>query len=115
MREHTRQMGQEVPGPARLPVMRERADGGVVRAAMDLQHLAGNRSVSELVARSRETPLPNPLAALATTARTSAGAGTGGAAPAVSVQREPCIDCPDATPGPGSGGPATTTEPGEPG
>ncbi|MFH1475488.1 MAG: hypothetical protein ABIG85_06485 [Chloroflexota bacterium] len=113
MRGHARQIDREVLGPSRPPVMPQRAEGAAVRAAMDLQHLAGNRSVTELVERSRADPDPNPMAVLAGAARTLASAEAGGAA--VSVQREPCIDCPEAAVQAKAAGPGATLEPGEPG
>jgi len=114
MRDRVVQPDQEMLGPVRMPVMRERSDASVVRAAMDLQQRAGNRSVAELVARSHDGPDQSPLATLSSAGRMPASADAGGGA-AVSVQREPCIDCPDAVPGPGPAGLEATTEPGQTG
>jgi len=113
MRDRVLQPDQEMLAPARMPVLRERSDVSIVRAAMVLRQHAGNRSVAELVARSHADPHQDPLAALSSAGRMPASAGAGGIAAALSVQREPCIDCPDATPGPSSGEPDTTIEPGQ--
>jgi hypothetical protein len=125
MRDRLLQPDHEMLGPVRMPVMRERSDASVVRAAMDLQQRAGNRTVAELVARSHVDPAGNPLAALAGAGRMSASAGGGGSAgaaggggsagaggggAAVSVQREPCIDCPDAANALAAAGPETEAE-----
>jgi glutathione S-transferase len=49
MRDRVVQPDQEMLGPVRMPVMRERSDASVVRAAMDLQRRAGNRSVVQRI------------------------------------------------------------------
>jgi hypothetical protein len=97
VREHARQLDRQMLGPTGVPVMRESVRGRGVRAVVDLQRLAGNQSVSELLSGDRQGPPSSSLAALAATGRTSAGAAAA-AATTVSVQREPCIDCPDASP-----------------
>jgi hypothetical protein len=114
MRDRVFQPDQDVLAPGRLPVMRERSDASDVRAAMDLQRRAGNRSVAELVARSHVDPSRNPLAALTSAGRTPAPVATGGAAGgggAVSVQREPCVDCPDAAKALAAAGPEAEVGP----
>jgi len=117
MRDRVFQPDQDVLAPGRLPVMRERSDASVVHAAMDLQQRAGNRSVAELVARSHVDPAGNPLAALTSAGRTPAPAaavGAAGGGGAVSVQREPCVDCPDAAKALAAAGPEAEAGP-EPG
>jgi len=109
MRDHAFRPDQDAVAPGRLPVMRERSDASVVRTAMDLQQRAGNRSVAELVERSHADPDQSPLAALSSAGRGPA-AGTGSGA-AVAVQREPCVDCPDAEKGPGPAEPEAAAEP----
>ena len=80
---------QDGLAPGRLRVMRERSDASVVRAAMDLQQRAGNGSVAELLARSRERPSQDPLAAPSSAGRVSASADAGDGAAAVSAKGPP--------------------------
>ncbi len=115
MRDRVLQPDQDVLAPGRLPVMRERSDASVVRAAMDLQQRAGNRSVAELVERSHAGSDQNPLAALSSARRMPASADAGGGSAAVSVQREPCIDCPEAAKALAAAGPEAAAETGQAG
>lgn len=114
MRDHAFMPDQDLLGPGRLPVMRERHDATVVQAAMDLQRRAGNRSVAELVARSQAYPDRRPLALPSSAGRMPASAIDGNGGAAVSVQREPCVDCPEAAQRLAAE-PETTTEPGQTG
>jgi len=115
MRDRALQPDQEMLAPTRMASLRERSDSSVVRAAMDLQRRAGNRSFAELVTRSHADPDQHPLAALSSAGRIPASAGAGGVAAVPSVQREPCIDCPDVAPGPGPAGLEAAAEPGQTG
>lgn len=114
MRDRVFEPDHDPLAQGRPPVMRERPDASVVRAAMDLQQRAGNRSVAELVARSHADPGQNPLAALSSAGRLPASADARGGAAAVPVQREPCVDCPDAANALAAAGPETEAGP-EPG
>ena len=78
MRDRVLQHDQGVLAPGKLPRKRGRSDAPVVRAAMDLQQRAGNRSVAELVARSHNDPDQDPLATLSSAGRMSALADAGG-------------------------------------
>jgi outer membrane protein OmpA-like peptidoglycan-associated protein len=80
MRDRVMQPGQGGPASARRPVAGERAEPPIVRAAMDLQKRAGNRSVAELVGRPPGAPDQHPLAALSIAGGRSGSADAGGGA-----------------------------------
>jgi hypothetical protein len=78
MRDRVLKPDQSVLAPPRLPAKGERSGGPVVRAAMDLQQRAGNRSVAELVAPPQERPGQTSPDAMSSAGRGSASADTGG-------------------------------------
>jgi outer membrane protein OmpA-like peptidoglycan-associated protein len=78
MRDRVLKPDQNVLAPQRLPAKGERSGAPVVRAAMDLQQRAGNRSVAELVAPPHERPDQTSPAALSGAGRASAPADSGG-------------------------------------
>ena len=87
MRDRVPKPHQDALAPGRLPVAREPSDAPVVRAAMDLQRRAGNRTVAELVAPRRGRPDRNPLATLASAGRPRAQAAAGSGPAAGSVKK----------------------------
>lgn len=112
MRDHAIKSDQDAFALSRLPVMRERQNASIVRAAMDLQQRAGNRSVADLVEASRAVPDRHPLAALSSAEHMPTSPGTVGGS-ALSVQREPCIDCPPAARAMAAAGPEAMADPGQ--
>jgi hypothetical protein len=101
MADHSLQRELDPIAPRR-PDLRHVPRSGALLAdlALDLQRQAGNRSVAELIRRDRspvgDSAVGSTLAAVAGSHRPRELLPTPRpAAAAPSVQREPCVDCPD--------------------
>lgn len=112
MRDHLQQPDSRVDLAKRPRAVHERADGNAVGATMGLQRLAGNEAVTELLTGFRGAPPSGSPAVVSAVGRLPASPAAP-TSPAVAVQREPCVDCPDAVLRLASPSPETTTEPTE--
>lgn len=120
MRDHARHAEIDAIARERASRASDRGGGGLVRRTLDLQRTAGNRSVAELVARDA---LPiggapaalDPDRAIASPTVRVGGDAQGSTVPvaAAVAQREPCADCPDASPAGPAPASGVTQEPDE--